>query len=123
MGGRSIWGAVGLTCAIAFGFERFYQLHTGAREVDEDFQQCDVFVNQIVRYATQLNELLTTNKINTLIILPYCDRLKLLPNYLQQLWMESLGKQVDTQGNCIEHSTGPLVFRGVGTNPQHSLQQ
>ena len=43
-------------------------------------------------------------------VLPYDERLRLLPAYLQQLVMESLGKRVDHAGEAIEHDTVPVLW-------------
>ncbi|MCX7126156.1 MAG: glucose-6-phosphate isomerase [Gammaproteobacteria bacterium] len=123
VGGRySIWSAVGLPCAIAFGFEKFYQLHQGAREMDTHFISAEFEENMPVIYASQLYDALAS-QLKTLAILPYSHRLRALPEYLQQLFMESLGKRVNTNGECVHYSTGPIVFGSTGTNSQHSFQQ
>jgi len=124
MGGRySIWSAVGLSCAIAFGFEKFYDMHRGAHEMDQHFSHASFEKNKPVQYALMMRDALLHHQLKTLIVLPYAHRLRTLPDYLQQLWMESLGKSVNTQGDIIAHPTGPIVFGSVGTNSQHSFQQ
>ena len=61
--------------------------------------------------------------INNHVVLPYAERLKMLPMFLQQLEMESNGKSVDTDGRKLEINTAPLVWGGTGTNSQHSFHQ
>jgi len=56
-------------------------------------------------------------------VLPYDERLRLLPAYLQQLVMESLGKRVDHEGASIEYDTVPVIWGGAGTDSQHSFFQ
>ena len=56
-------------------------------------------------------------------ISPYTERLKLLPNYLEQLMMESNGKSLDLSGNPINYSTSSAVIGTTGTNCQHSYFQ
>ena len=56
-------------------------------------------------------------------VLPYDERLKLLPNYLQQLVMESLGKSVRSDGETVSAHTVPLWWGGAGTDAQHSFFQ
>lgn len=124
IGGRySIWSAVGLVCAIALGFEQFYQLHIGAHAVDQHFFEAPLEDNIPVIYAAQLHHAIQKNNVKTVTILPYAHRLRTLPDYLQQLFMESLGKNVNQAGEAIDYCTGPIVYGSVGTNSQHSFQQ
>ncbi|OGT42617.1 MAG: hypothetical protein A3F13_09405 [Gammaproteobacteria bacterium RIFCSPHIGHO2_12_FULL_40_19] len=124
MGGRySIWSAVGMSCAIAFGFEKFYEMHQGAHEMDQHFYDAPTSDNNIIQYALMMHEALLHENLKTLTVLPYAHRLRSLPDYLQQLFMESLGKCIDQQGQPVHSATGPIVFGGAGTNSQHSFQQ
>ena len=59
----------------------------------------------------------------TQAVLPYDDRLRLLPNYLQQLVMESLGKSVRMDGSDVGLHTVPVWWGGAGTDTQHSFFQ
>jgi glucose-6-phosphate isomerase len=59
----------------------------------------------------------------TVAILPYEQYLKRFPAYLQQLTMESNGKQVMLDGNRVTCDTGPIYFGEPGTNGQHSFYQ
>ena len=59
----------------------------------------------------------------TQAVLPYDERLKLLPNYLQQLVMESLGKSVTLDGAPVAGDTVPVWWGGPGTDTQHSFFQ
>ena len=56
-------------------------------------------------------------------ILPYEQRLKRFPAYLQQLEMESNGKSVRLDGSPVDVRTGPLVWGEPGTNGQHAFFQ
>lgn len=123
VGRFSLWSAVGLPCAIAFGFEKFYQLHQGAHEMDMHFLHVPHHENKPIQYALMMHDALIHRDAKALIILPYAHRLRSLPEYLQQLWMESLGKCASILNEPIHSPTGPFVFGGVGTNSQHSLQQ
>lgn len=124
IGGRfSIWSAVGLSSAIALGFERFQQLLHGAHQMDEHFLHADSANNMPLYYAAQLFHLIRTERLSNIAILPYSHHLRSLTEYLQQLFMESLGKSVNNQGLAISSLTGPMVFGGPGTNCQHSYQQ
>jgi glucose-6-phosphate isomerase len=59
----------------------------------------------------------------TAAVLPYEQYLKRFPAYLQQLTMESSGKQVTLDGEKVAYETGPIYFGEPGTNGQHSFYQ
>ena len=56
-------------------------------------------------------------------MLSYDQRLALLPDYLQQLEMESNGKSVDINGDPIDYRTMQVLWGGCGTNGQHAYHQ
>ncbi len=56
-----------------------------------------------------------------MVVLPYSDRLALFPRYLQQLVMESLGKQTDLSGKRAEQ--GITVYGNKGSTDQHAYVQ
>jgi glucose-6-phosphate isomerase len=56
-------------------------------------------------------------------VIPYDHRLRLLPNFLQQLDMESNGKRVTRDGDPVSWATGPIIWGGVGTDAQHAFFQ
>ena len=56
-----------------------------------------------------------------MVVLPYKDRLELLSKYLQQLIMESLGKQLDLKGTVVNQ--GITVLGNKGSTDQHSYIQ
>ena len=57
----------------------------------------------------------------TQVVLPYKDSLMLFAKYLQQLVMESLGKEFDLAGNTVHQ--GLAVMGNKGTSDQHSYVQ
>jgi glucose-6-phosphate isomerase len=59
----------------------------------------------------------------TQAVLPYAHALRLLPDYLQQLVMESLGKSADQQGRELSYATGAVLWGSEETNGQHSFHQ
>jgi glucose-6-phosphate isomerase len=59
----------------------------------------------------------------TIGVVPYSNALRMLPAYLQQLWMESNGKSVSTAGEPVEVDTGSVLWGGPGTNTQHAVFQ
>lgn len=56
-------------------------------------------------------------------IIPYCSALSKLTPHVQQLYMESLGKGVSSDGDLVDHKTGVIIFGEPGTNAQHSFFQ
>lgn len=57
----------------------------------------------------------------SMVVLPYKDRLELFSKYLQQLVMESLGKELDLNGKRVNQ--GLTVFGNKGSTDQHSYIQ
>lgn len=124
VGGRfSMWSAIGLAIATTCGVRVFERLLTGARYMDEHFATAPVTENipMIMALTGVYNR--EVRGINNLAILPYDGRFRHLPSYLQQLDMESNGKQCDYLGNPIQYPTGPLIWGGFGPNGQHAFFQ
>jgi glucose-6-phosphate isomerase len=59
----------------------------------------------------------------TMAVLPYEQYLKRFPAYLQQMTMESNGKQVTIDGKEVDYQTGAIYWGEPGTNGQHSFYQ
>ncbi len=124
VGGRySLWSAVGFPIALAIGMDRFEELLAGAAEFDLHAVEAAPRENLAFRHA--LTALWNRNALGlaTQAVLPYDDRLKLLPNYLQQLVMESLGKSARLDGRPLQVDTVPVWWGGPGTDTQHSFFQ
>jgi glucose-6-phosphate isomerase len=124
VGGRfSIWSAVGLSCAIALGFDRFQGFLDGAAEMDAHFTSAPLERNAPVLMA--LAQIFNRNGLGRSIraVVPYAQRLRLLPAFLQQLEMESNGKRVTRSGAPVLRATAPSVFGDAGTNGQHAFFQ
>ena len=124
VGGRySLWSAVGFPIALAVGMDRFEQLLAGAADMDAHVAAAPLRGNIAAWHA--LTAVWNRNALHaaTQAVLPYDDRLKLLPNYLQQLVMESLGKSVQVDGSAVETETVPVWWGGAGTDTQHSFFQ
>ena len=124
VGGRySLWSSIGLSIAISIGFENFKQMLDGAREMDLHFQQAPLGKNMPVILA--LLGIWYSNFLNaqSIAIIPYCERLLLLPSYLQQLDMESNGKSTSLKGESVSYNTGPILWGQTGTNGQHAFFQ
>jgi len=124
VGGRySLWSAVGLPIALDPGPESFQSLLAGARDLDRHFRTTPLERNVPVLMA--LTGIWNYNFLGaaTLAVLPYDRRLRLLPDYLQQLEMESNGKSVHHDGTPVGVHSMPVVWGGEETNGQHSFHQ
>jgi glucose-6-phosphate isomerase len=124
VGGRySLWSVIGLPLALAVGFDNFKKLLAGAHAMDEHFFSAPPAENLPGLLA--LLEIWNSNFLGaeTRALLPYSQSLGLLPRYLQQLEMESNGKQADRQGAALEYSTAPVLWGEPGTNGQHAFYQ
>ncbi|HUG03843.1 MAG TPA: glucose-6-phosphate isomerase [Steroidobacteraceae bacterium] len=124
VGGRySMWSAVGLAIELAIGTSQFEAMLAGAHAMDEHFRSTAWTDNLPV-----LLGLLAIWNRNALgcashAVLPYTQRLARLPAYLQQLEMESLGKQVTRDGKPVHGDTGAVIWGEAGSNGQHSFFQ
>ena len=56
-------------------------------------------------------------------MLPYDAALRLFPDYLAQLDMESSGKQVSQNGERLAIATGPILWGALGNDGQHAFYQ
>ncbi|QNN47101.1 glucose-6-phosphate isomerase [Thermomonas brevis] len=124
VGGRySLWSAVGFPIALAIGMDRFLQLLDGASRMDAHAAEAPLRDNLAVWHA--LTAVWNRNALHaaTQAVLPYDERLRLLPNYLQQLVMESLGKSATLAGGKVGLDTVPVWWGGAGTDTQHSFFQ
>ena len=124
VGGRySVWSSVGLSCVIGLGPQVFERLLAGAAALDEHFVSAPLAANAPVLLA--LGHIFNRNGMGRPVraVVPYAQRLHLLPNFLQQLEMESNGKQIDTHGRPVAHATAAAVFGDAGTNVQHAFFQ
>ena len=124
VGGRySLWSSVGVTAALALGWDAFEALLEGAAEMDRHFRFADPPQNVplIAAFADRLYA--EDLGCQTRALFAYDERLRLLPFYLQQLEMESNGKSVTSAGKPIAGPTGPVTWGGTGTDAQHAVFQ
>ena len=124
VGGRySLWSSVGVTAALALGWDAFEALLEGAAEMDRHFRFAEPSQNVplIAAFADRLY--VEQLGCQTRSVFAYDERLRLLPFYLQQLEMESNGKSVTKDGTPVEHPTAPVTWGGTGTDAQHAVFQ
>ncbi len=124
VGGRySLWSAVGFPIALEIGFDRFQALLAGAADFDAHVLRSPLTDNIAVRHA--LTAVWNRNALGHAAhgVMVYDQRLALLPDYLQQLVMESLGKSVRLDGSPVGVDTVPVWWGGAGTDVQHSFFQ
>ncbi|HVY87769.1 MAG TPA: glucose-6-phosphate isomerase [Hyphomonadaceae bacterium] len=124
VGGRySVWSSVGLSLQIALGADVWGRFLKGGAEMDEHFRTTPLAKNTPARLAMMDVFLHTALGITSRTVLAYAHRLRRLPDFLQQLEMESNGKSAaDSPGGLIG-PTAPVVWGSVGTLGQHSFHQ
>jgi glucose-6-phosphate isomerase len=124
VGGRySLWSAIGLPIAIAIGAQGFKDLLAGASAMDEHFRTAPLEANLPVKLGLLDVWYRNFHGFTSRCVAPYHSALKRLPAYLQQLEMESNGKQVDANGQLLPFSTSAVVWGEPGTNGQHAFFQ
>lgn len=124
VGGRySLWSAVNLSCVIGLGWDAFQGFLDGAAALDRHFLEAPLERNAPVMLA--LAEIYNVDGLHrpARTIAPYAHALRRLPAFLQQLEMESNGKQVRRDGSPVGRQTCPIVFGEAGTNGQHAFFQ
>ncbi len=125
VGGRysatSMVGAVMLSFAL--GLEKFQEILRGSHDMDRHALLAKPEENLPLTAA--LLGIWNRNflKYPTVAIIPYSQALLRFPAHLQQLDMESNGKQIDQMGRKVDFSTGPVIWGEPGTNGQHSFYQ
>jgi glucose-6-phosphate isomerase len=113
VGGRtSLFSAVGLLPAKLLGFDSTAFI-AGAREMDESTRAAPLESNPALKLATAWFHVVEHQSLHNMVVLPYCDRICLMSKYLQQLVMESVGKE----------GKGISVFGNKGSTDQHSYVQ
>ncbi|MGK6310022.1 glucose-6-phosphate isomerase [Variovorax sp. DT-64] len=124
VGGRySLWSSIGLPIALAIGAEGFRRLLAGAHAMDEHFRSAPLAQNLPVRLGLIDVWYRNFHRFASRSIAPYHSALQRLPAYLQQLEMESNGKQVDASGAALPFGTSPVLWGEPGTNGQHAYFQ
>lgn len=125
IGGRySVTSAVGgVPLSLYLGYNQYERFLRGANEMDQHACQAppeknipliaalvSVWNSRFLEYSAQA-------------IIPYSSALAKLPAHIQQLNMESNGKNVDADGRVFDGHAGTIIFGEPGTNAQHSFFQ
>jgi glucose-6-phosphate isomerase len=121
IGGRtSVLSAVGLVPAALQGVD-IDGLLSGAAACDEATRKHDMRSNPAAMMALMWHHATDGKGRKDMVVLPYKDRLLLFSRYLQQLVMESLGKEFDLQGKRVDQ--GLAVYGNKGSTDQHAYVQ
>ena len=124
VGGRySLWSAIGLSIALAVGYDKFSELLAGAHAMDKHFRTTPMENN--IPVILGLLGIWYDNFFgaDSQAIIPYDQYLEYLPSYLQQADMESNGKRVTRNGEEVDYNTGLIIWGTTGTNGQHAYFQ
>jgi glucose-6-phosphate isomerase len=119
VGGRtSLLSAVGLIPMALEGIP-FEEVLSGAREMDAVTRSATD--NPAMTLALMWYYAGSGKGLKDMVILPYKDRLVLFSKYLQQLVMESLGKEKNLKGETVYQ--GLAVYGNKGSTDQHAYVQ
>ena len=124
VGGRySLWSAIGLPIMLYLGEENFIEMLNGAHLMDQHFKNAPLEQNMPVLLAMIGIWYINFYGGGSHIIAPYDQYLHRLPAFIQQLDMESNGKQVTLDGQAVAHETAPIIWGETGINGQHAFFQ
>jgi glucose-6-phosphate isomerase len=121
VGGRtSVLSTVGLVPAALQGID-IDALLAGAAAMDAKTRVADGKLNAAMQLALAWHHATDGKGNKDMVVLPYKDSLVLFSKYLQQLIMESLGKELDLEGNTVHQ--GLAVYGNKGSTDQHAYVQ
>ncbi|MCX6848711.1 MAG: glucose-6-phosphate isomerase [Verrucomicrobia bacterium] len=121
VGGRtSLMSAVGTLAAALQGVD-VLQFLAGAAAMDVETRQRPAIENAAMLLALMWHQAGKGQGLKDMVVLPYKDRLVLFSKYLQQLVMESLGKEHDLNGAVVNQ--GIAVYGNKGSTDQHAYVQ
>lgn len=124
VGGRySLWSAIGLPIMLYLGEENFIEMLNGAHLMDQHFSNAPLEQNMPVLLALIGIWYINYYGGGSHVIAPYDQHLHRLPKFIQQLDMESNGKQVTLDGQPVAHETAPIIWGETGINGQHAFFQ
>lgn len=121
VGGRfSVFSAVGLLPFALVGLD-IDKIMSGIKDMDLALKNTDIFEN-IAAQGALINYLMDT-KLNKRIsvMMPYSSKLKYVSDWYVQLWAESLGKEINRNGEKV--NVGPTPVKALGATDQHSQIQ
>ena len=123
MGAAHDFGALVVSILVALIVQSSLKKDDGAAAIDQHFAEAPLADNLPV-----LMGLLEVWYVNFFgagnhVVLPYDNSLQKLPDFLQQLTMESNGKGVSRDGDPVNYATGPVLWGSAGTMGQHSFHQ
>jgi glucose-6-phosphate isomerase len=124
VGGRySLWSSVSLACVVALKDGSFDRLLAGAAEMDDHFR--DTALPQNLPAVSAMIQMWNREALGrgSYALIPYSERLRLLPAWAQQLEMESNGKGVTRDGEPLARPACAVTWGAAGTNAQHSFFQ
>ena len=124
VGGRfSLSSAAGLVLMISIGPAEFFHLLSGMKEIDhktlsEPFESNGTLLLSLI-------DIWNRSFLNypTMAVVPYSSQMSYLPAYLQQLMMESLGKNIRKDRHGFGNSVGSVIWGATGTEGQHAFFQ
>ncbi len=120
VGGRfSVLTPVGLFPAAMLGIN-IRQLLSGAAFMDRRSEAKAIDSNPALAYAA-LQYILCKRGVNVSVVMPYSSALADVSDWYRQLWAESLGKKISTDGKVI--NVGPTPVKALGATDQHSQVQ
>lgn len=125
IGGRySVSSAAGgLPISLVYGFDVFDEFLDGMNEMDEDCLDKVPYKNiALISALIDIWNFIYLN-FSVLAIIPYSILLEKLPAHIQQLYMESNGKMISSDGEKLNHNTSMIIFGDTGTKSQHSFFQ
>lgn len=124
VGGRySLWCSIGFPVALGLGWPVYEELLEGAAAMDRHFRNAPMLENAPTMAAFADLYYAQAKNCQTRAVFAYDERLRLLPDYLQQLEMESNGKSVTSNGTPLGRNSAPVTWGGVGTDAQHAVFQ
>ena len=124
VGGRySLWCSIGFPVALGLGWAAYEELLEGAAAMDRHFRTAPILENAPTLAAFADLYYAQCRGCQTRAVFAYDERLRLLPDYLQQLEMESNGKSVTADGAPLGRHSAPVTWGGVGTDAQHAVFQ
>lgn len=124
VGGRfSFCSSVNLILAIMIGSQNFLSILNGAKSMDYHFRNTPYYAN--IPVISALLEIWNINffKSNSHLMLTYVDFLNYLPDFLQQLEMESNGKSTNVDDYLINYTTSSIIWGGLGNHAEHAYYQ